>query len=178
MATLRQQSRKWSLVTYLPRETLLARLSSLSGKVIAYAFILHDKDVTSDGSPKEPHIHLLLRTAYPLNLSTVRRWFAALDDDGKPITTTAQVCNDLDGAFQYLTHANDPQKFQYDPDDIVCTDISAFCLDDGAPSDDMAAALADLLAGVPLRDVAARYGRDFIIHYASIRLLVQDIMVC
>lgn len=175
MAAPRQQSRKWSLVTYLPREALLARLSSLSGKVTAYAFILHDRDLTSDGSPKEPHTHLLLRTACPLNLSTVRRWFAALDDDGKPITTTAQVCSDLDSAFQYLTHVNDPEKYQYDRDDIVCTDTSAFCLDEGAPSDDMAAALADLLEGVPLREVAARYGRDFIIHYASIRLLVQDI---
>lgn len=175
MAAPRQQGRKWSLVTYLTTDQLLSRLSQLSGKVTAYAFILHDMDVNADGSPKAPHTHLLIRTACPLNLATVRRWFAAFDDDGKPITTTAQVCSDLDSAFQYLTHANDLDKYQYDRDDIVCTDTSAFCLDEGAPSDDMAVALADLLAGVSLRDVAARYGRDFIIHYASIRLLVNDI---
>lgn len=75
--------------------------------------------------------------------------------------------------FRYLTHQDNPEKYQYSPDDVICSDPSSF--EDDVQTDDTWTAVEDLLNGVPLKEVARRYGRDFIYHYSHIRQLVSDI---
>lgn len=72
-----------------------------------WEYIFHDKDVKEDGTPKEPHWHINI---------ILREW-----------KTIKGVCNLIEGsqnslaipmndkreAHEYLTHKNDPDKFQY-----------------------------------------------------------------
>ena len=44
-----------------------------------YAFILHDKDKNLDGTPKKPHIHLLLHFGTAFDTDNLLKWFQHVD---------------------------------------------------------------------------------------------------
>jgi hypothetical protein len=77
----------------------------------------HDKDINADGSKKKPHYHVLLQGG--------RNWitFAELkelvknDFNGKGVAVP-QKCSNSDGLKRYMTHIDNPEKFQYSKDDI------------------------------------------------------------
>ena len=79
----------------------------------------HDKDVNPDGSKKKPHYHVLLQSG--------RLWitFADLKDlvkndfNGKGVAVP-QKCSNSDGLKRYMTHIDNPDKYQYSKDDIRC----------------------------------------------------------
>lgn len=161
------QSRKWTLVTYLRPSELPRIFADKADKVRAYAYCTHDKD------DKEPHTHIVVWLHTPYAASTIKNWFRGADDKGELANTLAEPCKDIVSMFRYLTHKDNPEKYQYPDDAVVCSDPSAF--EDDVQTDDTWTAVEDLLNGVPLREVARRYGRDFIYHYSHIRMLVADI---
>lgn len=167
------QSRKWSLVTYLPPAELAQVFGDKADKVRAYAYATHDKDTNKDGSRKEPHTHVIVWLNTPYAPSTIKNWFRGYDDKGELVNTLAEPCKDISAMYRYLTHKDNPDKYQYDDDVVICSDPSMF--EDDVQTCDTWTAVDDLLNGVPLREVARRYGRDFIYHYSHIRQLVQDI---
>lgn len=75
----------------------------------------HDKDIDDNGDIKKPHYHILL--VAPLN-DTIR--FTTF----KKI---AELCNisqgsyiqSIIGAYSYLTHERNPEKYQYTADEII-----------------------------------------------------------
>lgn len=79
----------------------------------------HDKDANPDGSKKKPHYHVLLQGG--------RNWikFAELKDlvkndfNGKGVAVP-QKCSNSDGLKRYMTHIDNPDKYQYSKDDIRC----------------------------------------------------------
>lgn len=79
----------------------------------------HDKDINADGSKKKPHYHILLQGG--------RNWikFSELKDlvkndlQGKGVAVP-QKCSNSDGLKRYMTHIDNPDKFQYSKDDIRC----------------------------------------------------------
>ena len=79
----------------------------------------HDKDLNADGSKKKPHYHILLQGG--------RNWikFAELKDlvktdlKGKGVAVP-QKCSNSDGLKRYMTHIDNPDKYQYSKDDIKC----------------------------------------------------------
>ena len=79
----------------------------------------HDKDINADGSKKKPHYHILLQGG--------RNWikFSELKDlvkndlEGKGVAVP-QKCSNSDGLKRYMTHIDNPDKFQYSKDDIRC----------------------------------------------------------
>lgn len=79
----------------------------------------HDKDANPDGSKKKPHYHVLLQGG--------RLWirFADLKDlvkndfNGKGVAVP-QKCSNTDGLKRYMTHIDNPDKYQYSKDDIRC----------------------------------------------------------
>ena len=79
----------------------------------------HDKDINADGSKKKPHYHILLQGG--------RNWikFAELKDlvktdlGGKGVAVP-QKCSNSDGLKRYMTHIDNPDKYQYSKDDIRC----------------------------------------------------------
>lgn len=162
------QSRKWALVTYLKPDEIARVFADKSDKVRAYAYATHDKD-----KDKEPHTHIIVWLLTPYAASTIKNWFRGEDSKGELANTLAEPCADIVAMFRYLTHKDNPEKYQYCDDIVVCSDPSCFA--DDVQTDETWTAVKDLLDGVPLAVVAQRYGRDFIYHYSHIRQLVNDI---
>lgn len=163
------QYRKFSLVTYLNLDALQSVLSARCNQIKGYAYCVHDKD-----EGKEKHTHVVLALYNGATLNQVKNWFKGCDDKGQLANTLIEPCHDLEASFRYLIHADSPEKFQYDEDSRICTDESMFT--SGQKDDYTLDALNDILSGVPLREIAMRYGRDFIYHYSHFRTLVQDII--
>lgn len=78
---------------------------------------IHDKDLEDDGSLKKGHFHLLLAYSSATTLSNIRGWFKAC---GMPESDlhSVRVCASGVGYFRYLTHKDNPEKVQYDDNDI------------------------------------------------------------
>lgn len=174
--------RSFSLSTYLTKSEVAEVLRKHDRQIRAFAYILHDRDINKDGSPKPRHIHILIRTVNSRTVDDVRNWFKGpVDDRGLPVNTLGQVMHDIGSSFEYLTHDTEAAisagKFRYDPAGIVSNDVEYFKGTSERDEDNISLAVIDLCNGVPLRDVALRYGRDFIIHYASIKLLFNDIQL-
>ncbi len=79
-----------------------------------YAYILHDKDTRTDGSFKAPHIHLMLRFRDSVPTTAI---LAKLDGVCKE--EHLEKCKKWSSALAYLTHANRPERHQYDPSEVV-----------------------------------------------------------
>lgn len=78
---------------------------------------IHDRDLEDDGSSKKSHFHLLLAYSSATTLNNIRGWFSVC---GLPETElhTVRVCASGIGYFRYLTHKDNPEKAQYNDNDI------------------------------------------------------------
>ena len=73
---------------------------------------LHDKDVNPDGEPKKPHYHVILVYDGPTTYSNVK---GLTDRLNQPIP---QPLEQVRGYYRYLTHEDNPEKYQYDRSEI------------------------------------------------------------
>ena len=78
---------------------------------------IHDRDFEDDGSLKKGHYHLLLAYSSATTLNNIRGWFNAC---GMPESElhSVRVCASGVGYYRYLTHRDNPEKAQYDDNDI------------------------------------------------------------
>ena len=74
---------------------------------------LHDRDVDPTGEKKKAHYHVILCYSGPPAYSVVERLTKSLN---QPIP---QALEQVRGYYRYLTHADNPEKAQYSPADIV-----------------------------------------------------------
>ena len=84
---------------------------------------LHDKDVNADGEPKKAHYHVILVYG---NTTTYNNVKSLTDSLNQPIP---QALEQIRGYYRYLTHKDNPEKYQYSDTDIVTFggfDISDF----------------------------------------------------
>ena len=168
--------RKFSCITYLSELQLKVGLMAHSNQIRVYAYAVHDKDVDEEGKLKQSHIHLILVTHCTCSLSAIRRWFAGFLDNGKEITTTAQAVTDVYQVYDYLTHKHNPEKYQYDSSIIHCNDFGYFRADERSSYDNLTLASEMLLTGSSVRELGRTFGRDFILHYNSIKSYVNDVL--
>jgi len=80
-----------------------------------YYYILHDKDLKDDGSGelKDPHFHFVWGGyKNPLSLNSVA------DQLGIPANMIEPV-HSMRAILRYLCHMDQPDKFQYDPKEVV-----------------------------------------------------------
>lgn len=82
----------------------------------------HDKDVNPDGTPKKPHYHIIL--CFP-NTTTYNNVKSITDSLNQPIPISLDAVN---GYYRYLTHKDNPEKYQYSPEDIE--NLNGFSIDD------------------------------------------------
>lgn len=169
-----RSSRKFSLVTYLTEEQLRDVLNSHYRQIKAWAYAYHDSDKNDDGSLKVKHCHVILYVYNASTVTRIRKWFRAFDSDGKEITTTGQICDDLSSMWDYLIHADNPEKFQY-PDSIRCSNDRYFFMDDSPNDDNSLSIIDDLLSDVSIYEMVSRYGRDFCIHFGHYSDIVKAI---
>ena len=115
-------------IKYLPgypdhwQETLEANLEA-DPNIKSWAYIVHDKDVNEDGTPKEPHVHIVLELAESRQYSTVggyvgvpAQYVCAIR---QKVKVGKRMMSDIGGALAYLTHRNAPDRYQYDDADVV-----------------------------------------------------------
>lgn len=115
-------------IKYLPgypdhwQETLEANLEA-EPNIKSWAYIVHDKDVNEDGTPKEPHVHIVIELAESRQFSTVggyvgvpAQYVCAIR---QKVKVGKRMMSDIGGALAYLTHRNAPDRYQYDDADVV-----------------------------------------------------------
>lgn len=75
---------------------------------------IHDKDFLENGKPDKPHYHIILKFPNARSAHQVARDYL--------FTCQIFPLKSFRGAVRYFCHADDPDKFQYDKDDIICSD--------------------------------------------------------
>lgn len=105
-----KRGRNWAIVVY--PESLPENWKEIIKSEPVAISPLHDKDVTMEGELKKPHYHLVL--SYNGNKS-----FEQIDEIARLLhAPIPERINSLTGAVRYLTHMDDPDKYQYESSDI------------------------------------------------------------
>ena len=105
------------------KEDLIDRVKQLP-YLDQFALITHDKDIKSDNTPVNPHIHLVLTFKQRIRTTSVAK---ELDQKEQYFEVMTKRGNDLEtsrnNAFAYLVHqtsqAKKQGKYQYDPSKVI-----------------------------------------------------------
>lgn len=76
---------------------------------------IHDGDANADGGKKKLHYHGILIWQNSTTYNTVKQF-----TQGTLHATVPQVLRSVVGYYRYFTHADNPEKCQYDEKDIRC----------------------------------------------------------
>ena len=107
------KKRNWACVLYpdsLPDNWEQILIDS--GISCCYAF--HDKDINPTGEVKKPHYHVILSYSGPTTYRVVDNFVHKLGSQ------CPQALEQVRGYYRYLTHKDNPEKYQYS-DDIIHT---------------------------------------------------------
>ena len=123
-----KKNRNFSCVLYGNVTNLNEFLKSAEYVPRQYAYIVHDKDIKDNGEVKKTHIHLILCYENARSLESVEKGLIKYMSIGEENLQNAFIepCRDLKGAYGYLIHKNEPNKYQYSESDIVCSSSDYF----------------------------------------------------
>ncbi len=106
--------RNWTFIVY-PESAPADWVDKIRGMCIpAFISPLHDKDINADGTPKKPHHHVMLMFQGKKSFEQIVDIISYFNC---PIP---QAVNDARGMARYFCHLDNPEKYQYNPDDIIC----------------------------------------------------------
>ena len=129
MPHVKVKSRTLAIVLY--PESQQSAIDSIR-KNYSYVGMLHDKDTDANGELKKAHWHFIIRFKQA-------RWSSGLAAE-LGIDDHFESVKNMDGALRYLSHMDDPDKFQYDPADAsYSADMSVVyrkAIDDSVCEDD------------------------------------------
>lgn len=145
------RTRSWSIILYEDPSVVFSSLLSISQH---HAYIFHDKDDVA------PHYHMLVLLPNAKTQSAVMSYFAGCQN------VLFEPIRDRYQAFRYLTHKDNPEKYQY-PDELVQKDNDVFWtnLTDAPTARDGESALQmlnDILDRKPFSYMVLTYGRDYL----------------
>lgn len=107
------KSRYWSFILY-PESAEKDWRNIMDEMGVQYAVSpLHDKDIDPTGEQKKPHWHVLLQYHGPVTYKTVNETICE-----KVKGTIPKKVISLRGYYRYLAHIDNPEKAQYNPEDI------------------------------------------------------------
>ena len=126
----RFRDRKFCALLYPEDPTHAEAIEKLKTGGYMFAAILHDKDVYEDGDHKgelkKPHWHVVIKFSNAVwNVPTAK----TLGIEPNYL----QQCSNLDGALLYLVHEGNPDKHQYDLEEVfgvLKTRLAALLADD------------------------------------------------
>lgn len=95
---------------------------------------LHDSDINPDGTTKKPHRHVLAMFDVVKTKSQALEFFEKIGGVG------LEQINSLRGYARYLIHADNPEKYQYDANDVLAFGGADFLSIIELPTDKFAAA--------------------------------------
>ncbi len=126
-------------------------LKPLLDEAFHYAVIFHDRDKDVD-----PHHHILVTFKQNKSFDSVRKLVQSTQN------TLVQELDDWVGDFQYLTHKNAPDKWQYLDEEVLSDDIDFWLRKSKEASKGEDDFIYDLLdSGMSYREMAIKYGRDY-----------------
>lgn len=148
-----KKSRNWFIVTYNKPEDF----NNLLNECKEWAYILHDRDIG-----KEPHYHILAIFENARYFSGVKKLVEGSQNTFlEPVKTSVERC------YNYLTHEEETDKELYIETEIYrsdCFNVGGECKSKG---DEALQMIDDILNGLSLRELARRYGRDFMKNSSS-----------
>lgn len=164
--------------TLMTRTQLQAGLDHRSFK--RWAWTAHDKDVTPDGTPVPPHIHIALKCNAGCTLEQVAKWFGTPVNLVKPLSGR--------GAFisyvRYLTHEDPTQqaqgKFRYPDSKVIAnfdwrSEVDAHFANRLEVPNDLAELKLDVMRGkLELWELRERNPLIYIDHLALWKRLAAD----
>lgn len=139
------KARVWICELYPDNPDHVAALQSITDDSV-YAYCLHDKDVSADGTIKKAHWHVVFRFNNP-------RWMLALARYLGIETRFLFPCIDIRARIRYLIHLDNPEKFQYTRDELKSnfpdSELNDYLANDHDPTEDEdILSLLDLLDGI------------------------------
>lgn len=106
------KKRNWAFVVY-PESAPENWIDILQSKGLQCAISpLHENDINPDNSPKKPHWHVIAVWEGPTSFLVVQKITNELNSPN-PIPL-----EQIKGYYRYLTHKDNPEKYQYDEKEI------------------------------------------------------------
>lgn len=119
------KARYWSIIVY-PDSAPENWIEQLQFTGLPFCISpLHDKDTNPDGTPKKPHWHVIVCYGGPTTYNNVKKTIT-----DKLNTVTPKYLQSVKGMYRYFTHQDNPEKYQYDKNEIKC--YGGFSIDDYA----------------------------------------------
>ena len=108
-----RRTRNFATVVY-PESSILNWREVLQEQFVpCFISPLHDQDVNPTGEAKKPHYHVLIMFDSVKTVEQARDIFLKIGGVG------CEIVNSLRGYARYLCHLDNPEKFQYNIDDVV-----------------------------------------------------------
>lgn len=109
-------SRRRNFATVVYPESAPENWQTILQEQFIPAFIspLHDKDINPTGEPKKPHYHVMLMFEGKKSKEQAKEVFDKVGGVG------VEVVNSIRGYARYLCHLDNPEKAQYNVDDVRC----------------------------------------------------------
>lgn len=109
-----KSSRTWEVVVYPDSESyvpaeVLAKVTEYFAK---WCYVLHDKDVNDDGTPKKAHYHVYGKLDTPRTPQSVSNALGVG-------VASLRVVSSWRSAVRYTVHIDHPNKYQYSADDVI-----------------------------------------------------------
>lgn len=178
-----KQSHWFFCATYASDEQLKEFANANAHRIDYMSYIVHNKDLLDDGTPKTEHKHLLIKVTTKSTITTVRNMFERacfVDASNKAVTTLVEYCESAQGSYEYMTHKNDPKKAQYNDSERVTllgdnSIVERSYNGKRAQTDDLTFEILEALVnGVSKWTLAKKYGRDFILNYSKYECLIKS----
>lgn len=89
-----------------------------------YCYVVHDKDVDSEGKPRNRHVHIMVSYGNTTTYKSALALFRQLNAPGREAFNTAFKVNNVRHMYEYLIHNTDDakkkKKHRYDASERVC----------------------------------------------------------
>lgn len=108
----RIRSCNFGLVLYPDDIQHMIAMDILAKNGYKFSACLHDRDLDKDGNPVKEHIHVVVCFPRQKDLTALCNELGIKPNYAEPVRNRQY-------AERYLVHADDPDKFQYDPSAII-----------------------------------------------------------
>lgn len=116
MSEIRASPRKlhWDILLYPDSDEYDCQdiLDNLNTYFEKWAYITHDMDVREDGTLKKPHIHLYAKTCNACTVTALAKKLGIASED-------IEFVRSVKGCQRYLIHADNPEKAQYQIEEVI-----------------------------------------------------------
>lgn len=179
-----------SLSTYATEEEFTRMLNEKKPYIKGVSYIYHDKDTNT------PHTHIAIELKRSRKGQAIIRWFKGLKDSkGEFANTFGEEVISVSALHDYFKHEDDESvkagKHQYTEEDIKVIEgipnawdyetawekAEAQAEAKEQKADEVEQMLDDIINEVPAREMARRYGRDFMKNASSYRKFASEVVL-